>query len=492
MATILLVYSICVLDVSAAHRDSTSLNVVSRAEDPKQPPQLSAFDQFKVLKVTPQSDGELSRIKVFSNGKFCPQKAAGDPKGSCLLPDVHDDRTWFQFFYAASSNDSSIKKPIVSALKVNNSVIQPTLGDYQIDEGEGSGSFAIYYGCKRSGTARVRLVMNVTKSKSISMTWKKICGSGTNGFVSLTPIGLSDSGGKKAALESGPTQESTTVELGVKFPQTFIEFKKPYLVSSNEDVAVSLRGHVQSGSVSGMPKQFKIFYDCKSKTKSQITLTVGIPPWNNATLGWVKNCGGTAPSGLVVMSNKQAVYNQSGVASKFQVSDTTTLEAARSSGIFELDDNNSEMLFDIRNVGKTTFEVQGVGLTVSAPRVLAVVAESSNGVVFGQRRLMENKPLSIQSQQGTTLSLRCICLARGAAVVLVTLPIHGYKRVEFGFYKDCKKPHVIRHSGIFTTASSLLFIFSVLLIVGGVFGYRYYRNRTSGTAKYTLVRAVSS
>ncbi len=494
VAGLFLFYACCA--AVHAHRDwaesGGSLAVAGRAEQPKATTPPSAFDQFVILENAPQSDGSLKPTTLFAHGKFCPDKAATDPKGSCLLPDVHDDRTWFQFRYAARSNESAIAEPVVTVLKRNSSVIRPKLKEFRLDKEAGTGTFTVHYDCKRSGTSRLRLEMQVTKTKSISMTWKKICGSGVNGFVSLTPIGLSDSGNMKPPLESGPTQESTAVELGVKFPQTFIDFKKPYLTSSNKDVVVSLRGHVQSGSViTGKAKSFKIFYDCKAKTKAEITLTVAIPPWNNATLGWTKNCGGTAPSGLVVRSGNEAVFNQSGVASPFQVAETTSLDAARSANVFKLNAQQSLINFVIENVGKSNFEVQGVGLTVSAPNVLAVFAENANGIIFSQERLMENKPLTIPSKRSTTLSLRCICLARGAAVVLVTLPIHGYKRVEFGFYKDCERPQIYHHSGMFTTASGLLFIVCIFLVVGGVFGYRHYRNRTRGTAKYTLVRAVT-
>lgn len=466
----------------------TSLSITQRGKTVGEEKPPSTFDQFAITTVTPQTDG-LKRTKVLANGKFCPEKSGIDPKSSCVLPDVHTDRTWFQFTYASAAKDSSVTKPVITVVQItNNSVITPTVKDFNTTPEQGTGQFTVYYGCKTSGTAIIELKMKVTKTQGISMKWKKICGSGKNEFVTLTPMSLSSSGG---TLESGPTEETTTVNLGVKYPQTFIEFHKPYLTSSNKDVGVELRGHVQAGEVTSEPRAFKVFYTCKTQVKSEISLTVAIPPWSNVTLSWMKNCGGSTPSGLNVLSGNEAVFNESGVAKRYHVTDTTTIREAKSMSIYEMDTEHSAINFDIRNVGPADLELQGVGITVSNPDVLAVTAEDSKGLLFNEERLLENKNIKIPTHKSTKLSLSCICLTRGAAVVLITLPIQGYKRVEFGFYKKCLRPHTFHHSGVFTTAPSLLFIFVCLLIVGGVFAYRYYRTRTTGTAKYTLVRAVS-
>lgn len=438
---------------------------------------------FELNRFGSRKGGPLMEHKVFSKEKpVCPE---GKDTSACFVDGKYIDRASFTFKFRAYDNASTIAAPNVSVKEKG--ALEAQVKDFVMSKKDGTGSFFVRYGCQKANTtATVTLSMQISAKHEAKVTWSKVCGGGKNEHLTISSSDLV----MKPPLilpEAGPMQVSTVIELKTGFPQLSLDFKKPYLVSKSADIGVKLRATLNEDTLSIKPKQFVVIYDCKTKTRGVISLTMAIPPWNNATLSWTKDCGGGHPDKLLVELGDQVVVNSTGVAQAFNVSEDTTLRSAADGIIYNLDVSRSKLDFVITNQDSMAYHIQGATTTVLEPEVLAVVSKS-DWWSFGKSYLQGDKEHVLEPNEYVHMKIDMVCLTKGSAVVLVTLPILQYRNVEFGFWKECERPHVFHHSGVMRTATSLEVLFAVALVVAAVCGYRaYLRGRDNSGGKYEQV-----
>lgn len=451
--------------------------------------ETTAAAAFELTRLLPQENGVLKTEVFFAKGQaVC---ADGAKESACHADGKYSDRVAFRFKYDAYNNASNITVPHVTVKEKG--VLAAKMKEWEHVEEDGSGSFSLVYNClKPKATATLTLSMEITAGHAAAkVTWTKTCGGGKNEHLTISSDDLV---AKSPGLlpEAGPMQVSTDIEMKSGFPQVSLDFGKPVLVSKNPDIGVKLRVTLNKDTLSVSPKQFIVIYDCKTKTRGVVSLTVPIPPWHDAALSWTKDCGGGHPDKLLVELGDQVVVNGTGVAPAFNISETTTLRSAVDANIHNLDVTQSKLDFVITNKDSVAYHIQGATTTVLNPDILAVVSRSDWGS-FGKSYLTGDKEFVLQPLAFVHMKIDMVCLAKGSAVVLVTLPVLQYRNVEFGFYKDCERPHVFHHSGFLRTASSLELLLAVVLVVAAIVGYRVYRRRREqGGGKYEQVSAAAA
>lgn len=459
----------------------------------------TASDTFKfdLIALLPQNDGTFKSTKLVENGKVlavkCAQNSANTELGSCLNISMYADRTSFEFkFDESDAKNISISKPVVSSSMPG--LVKPEILGYSISKRELMRTFEVRYHCNGNASTTIQMSMQIA-NKNVTVSWGKKCGVGFNQYVSLTSkelqsgTELNDSN-LKLLQEVGPMETSTSIELKTQFPQVSADFLAPYLVSENKDIGARLRGTVTGGTAGLSPTKIKVIYQCQTASKGNLKLTVAVPPWNNVTVSWTKNCGGQDPTNLVIMNGKKAVWDNIGLHRQFAVSENSTVDSSENAGVLEVDSEQHYLDFGITNMGSDNMKIESPILTVKQGNVLAVRTDDSWSLFEGARITEGNREeVVLAPKKKVNLRLHLVCLKRGTVVVLVTLGVLRYKHVEFGFVKECTRPHVYHHSGFMRTAGSLE-IFSFVVLAGIIYAaYRMYRTRATNTTKYAQVQA---
>lgn len=470
-----------------------------------------AFLNFSLLQVvendSDQSDA-FQMVPVFEQGAFVGPFAQAptssnlnDVSGSNYEHWYSDgpymDRVAFQFRYLSDVKGYSIGKPEIKVR--DGSTIVPSVEEYRNDPQNGIGSFTILYRCKSEGDEKsiMSFHIQITANHAIDTAWKKICGRGRFehmefGFTTHDHrTALFNSDGtfgteEKKRLEIGPLETSTELTVKLVSPAQNLEFLDPFVVSDSEDVSVSLRGTVSGASFSSdVSTKFAVLYECRTTTTANIKFSVAIPPWQNVSTSWRKDCGGSRSQALLIGTGGPSSFDvmQDGeLNSLYNVSaESSSDEAMRDSKI--IPGNTDTMTFSVTNSDDTSdIEIQTISMTMSDPDILTTVVEPS---AFGGD--IRASGARVERRKSRSLRLHFFCKKAGSSVVLVTLPTLRYRNVEFGFVKECNEPKVHHHSGFLNTASSLMGAILFVAIVGGIGLWIYLRRRSE--AKYRSVPA---
>lgn len=490
--SILLLHLVCfarfVRSNPITQTERVSYTIRTESEEAK-----STFKKFKLTANLPQKE-TWKKIKLFADGKsLCTEKSPKIEADTCDIAGVYADRTVFQFEFDAIGANSSVGKPVVKSERPGR--IKPEVVLFTKDNEDESGGFTVRYSCKNKAKAKIWLVMKVTDFKNVTISWQKTCGDGVNKYISISSSNLrtsetteNPSSSALLPLEAGPMQRMTTVNMRTMFPQTSIEFKAPYVVSENKNISVSLRSTLKGNTLGISNTTITVIYVCKTFASGKISLTVAVPPWKNVTLSWTKNCGGQHPKQITITTGNEAVLDARGVGSKFNVTAKTMDSSVEDPSIFHVDATQSSLEFSLKNTGVDDLHVEGLTMTVSTPDVLAARTSKRWGF-FREKYFDQEDTVILKPNEPINLRVRLICLSRGTVSVLVTLPLARYKKVEFGFVKDCTRPHVFRHSGFLRTAGSLEMVMLIVLVGLIYAAYKIYRNRAANSARYTQVRA---
>lgn len=420
--------------------------------------------------------------------------AVGEP---CLAEGVYADRMSFQMVLSRQVFDHLNSG--TPAVTVSGGNAHPALDHWNLDPEGLTGAFTILYRCA-AGTpgavSTIGLAFGLSPSVVVRLRWVKRCGGGPNTLVDLryadddgqeVPFGGTDVAGATIKPTTiGPMESATRVMLHLRSPAQTLDYAVPTVTSSDSSIlGVELRGGpvVTAGTLSAdAPAELRVLYTCTRSGEAAVSLRLRVPPWDDLTAMWKKDCGGGAPPGLDVrlvagggVPSDALVMEGGAVQSAFAVDENTSTPATSTgSGIYHtLPAAATEATFVLTNNG-AHLHLASVALTVADPHVLiaSVEAPSSRGPagLFGVRGPPYLGPSGVVLERGDAarLKVRLVCVRAGPATVLVTLPSMAYAHVEWGFIKVCDAPtRSVRGGGVILTAGGVAKTLVVLVALGG-------------------------
>lgn len=424
---------------------------------------------------------------------------ASAARDSCLAEGVYADRMSFQMVLSRQVFDHLNSG--VPEVTVSGGNAHPALDHWNLDPEGLTGAFTILYRCA-AGTpgavSTIGLAFGLSPTVVVRLRWVKRCGGGPNTLVDLryadddgkeVPFGGTGVAGADTNVTTiGPMESATRVMLHLRSPAQTLDYAVPTVTSSDGSVlGVELRGGpvVTAGTLSAdAPAELRVLYTCARPGEAAVSLRLRIPPWDDITALWKKDCGGGAPPGLDVrlvagdgVPADALVMEGGAVQSAFAVNENTSTPAAGAgSGAYHtLPAAATEATFVLTNNGGH-LHLASVALTVADPHVLiaSVEAPSSRGPAgfFGMGGLPYLGPSGVVLERGDAarLKVRLVCIRAGPATVLVTLPSMAYAHVEWGFVKVCDAPtRIVRGGGGLRTAGGVAktLVFLIALAGGG-------------------------
>lgn len=420
--------------------------------------------------------------------------AAGE---DCLAEGVYADRMSFQMVLSRQVFDHLNSG--TPAVTVSGGNAHPALDHWNLDPEGLTGAFTILYRCAAGTPGAVSIIglaFGLSPSVVVRLRWVKRCGGGPNTLVDLryadddgqeVPFGETGvAGGATNLTTIGPMESATRVMLHLRSPAQTLDYAVPTVTSSDSSIlGVELRGGpvVTAGTLSAdAPAELRVLYTCARSGEAGVSLRLRIPPWDDITAMWKKDCGGGAPPGLdirLVVGGgvpADALVMEGGVVqSAFAVDENTSTPASvvGSGAYHTFPAAVTEVSFVLTNNG-AHLHLASVALTVADPHVLfaSVEAPSSRGSTgfLGLGGLPYLGPSGVVLERGDAarLKVRLVCIRAGPATVLVTLPSMAYAHVEWGFVKVCDAPTLsVQGGGGLRTAGGVAKMLAVLVILGG-------------------------
>lgn len=474
-----------------------------------------AFRSFKLIQLVESDTADAFHDEtIFENGNLTGTFAKSPLKSSLSELDGANDDEWFnesvysdrlslRFTFDPDSEEYKISKPMISVAVP--SAIDPIIKTFRIEQTNDMGFITILYQCNPGAgeKARIGMTMQITEKYKFDASWTKSCGKGRFeklefGFIahdeSISYFNEDGTYGKEEQkpLEVGPTDTSTALSMKLVPPAHTLDFMDPVLSSDSEDVVVSLRGTVAKGTLqSDTDTKFSILYECKATTKAKISFTVGIPPWENVTATWRKDCGGSRSQALLIGTSGVDSYEvmQDGeLSSRYNVTESTQLDDVTGS-IEEIPGDADSKRFYLTNSDLTSdVQIQTISTTMSNPDVLTTLVKTPS---FTSGSFIPARGDTLQREETKSLYLHFICKQAGKSLVLITLPVLRYKNIEFGFIKECFEPKIYHHSGFLQTAGSIMGSLIALFVLAGI-GSLICMRRRAGGAKYSPVSTNDS
>lgn len=462
-----------------------------------------AFEEFSLYyleEVTEDVDEAFRSVLVFNNGSLVGPFAnnpsniskatsQSDDKSSWFTESTVRDRIAFQFHYDPDYLYIFREPDLATSA---DSRIQPELTDFQVNTESGTGSFNIIYYCAmdKPGQAIISIHFLVTESHSVRTAWVKECGQGRfehmrfgflnhqGDLVEFNADGTYGSDERKT-LEVGPMDTTTDLVAGLNPPATNLDFQTPYVTSDNDEVFVMLRSTVRAGRFSSdVDTKFTILHECDRKSVANIRFTAAIPPWDNLTATWRKDCGGSVSQSLLVGTEGEDSYDviqEGNLLPEYKVTESTTVDNVDSKVKF-VPVSERSIKFYLTNADDTSdIHFQTITTTLSDPDVLnAYVGTDGTSGLNANGGILERDSVR-------TLLILFVCKQAGKSVVLITLPSVRYATAEFGFVKECDgAPMTYTHSGFLSTAGSLLDVILVLAVISGIALCVYAAKKKSG------------
>lgn len=461
------------------------------------------------------SDSDADALSVVTNGTvlttFADCSAESKSNSSaCYEAGATIDRAIFRFYFVWGPNETNKyapdSTPVVSA--VGGRAV-PQVVRRQYDPKTSAGSIMVKYMCSapsKSGddanaTSYVTLRIPLSSTTGVNLVWKKVCGSGVLEHVDFGYVdhdknivvfhGDGTHGeNKDVGMEVSPHDLSTQLSLRLKPPMQALDFLPPYVISSAPDQAVvSVRGAREGGTLmldSDIETEVSVMYECKASVSAQIYVSIGIPPWNNLTASWTKDCGGKMPKSLLIGTKVAPSYDvmQDGeLEPSYNVTGLTAPWEARSKGIKILDSSSHSAMFYLTNIDDASeIQIQSVTVTLLPSDVMFPRLEDPGIPPLIGDGYIGRTGVTLKRRETKRLQIHFYCSKSGSVIVLVTLATLLFQNVEFGFLKDCVEGQVYHRSAI--TAGSLMtgILLAMVLSACMVVCYRARKNRQE-TAK---------
>lgn len=488
------------------------LDVNSSADDPLPLEQnmSKAFEEFQLYyleEVTDDIDEAFKPVLIFEKGSlvgpfeknpsnFTKSSLQSADKDGWFTESTVRDRIAFQFHF---DPDYLYLFRQLEVTGSDDSRIDPQVVDLQISNESGTGSFNIVYHCAmgKPGRSVISMQFLVTEGHRVTTAWLKECGQGRFehmmfGFLNhqgdIVQFNTDGTYGndERKTLEVGPMDSSIDLVAGINPPAANLDFLTPYVTSDNDEVYVTLRSTVRAGRFSSdVDTKFTILHECDRKSVANIRFTTAIPPWDNVTATWRKDCGGYVSQSLLVGTEGEDsfdVIQEGTILAEYKVTDSTTVDNVDNKVKF-ISVSEHSIKFYLTNADDTSdIHFQTITTTLSDPDVLsAYVGTDDTSSLNANGGILERDSVR-------TLLILFVCKQAGKSVVLITLPSVRYATAEFGFVKECDgAPMTYTHSGFLSTAGSLLDVILVLAFISGI-ALCVYTARKKNGARYQAVR----
>lgn len=457
--------------------------------------------------------GSTTTGTVYSSGSFvstfnsCTLETPVN-SSDCFIDDMYNDRLEFRitFQYDPSLIRAALdsRPPSISTPSFASSVASPEVIKARVNDDETTASIVVLYNCKADnhGVIPIRLLLhfgNNTDEDNLIIHWQKFCESGANskliyGYLSQSSSDSSTQqhqfGGDDAPLVVvNPSDVSTEFFLKLDVPGAQQAFLAPYITSSSENVAVTVRGSHPHGYVlQGLELvSFSVGYECARQDEATIDASIAIPPFKNISVSWKKDCGGNYASNLQVGSQEGGfdIVDDGQPTPRYMVA-IENIGTEHSEEHLHLPGNQSSWTFYLKNADDVSTASQHTAMHIG--RLSATVEQPD--VVFPQSPIVYawiaggwqvNQVSSFAMEAGDTLKvvMPLVCRRLGESRVLITVPVLGYKQLEFGVAKECTHVGKALHSGEFVFTVGRLFWGAVLVAIC-LLALAYVRRRRAG------------
>ena len=300
---------------------------------------------------------------------------------------------------------------------------------------------------RRADTSLIRLSMTVAKGSILELGWKKVCG---HGIHHALDYGIEMSSGGTRSLRSetnpdrvvvGPDATTTRVYLRTENGAGAPRFRRPFVTALDNGPEVG--AVVRSWETFETGAKFIVLYACNGRGRSGMKAMIALPPFDNVTMLWTKDCGGGVEPSLSVRSRS--------IGDKMLVEKGVTVSAftigAQPNKENTITRASQRLRFYVSKRDGVTIGVASVGSSddsITRPRVWI-------------ERIIDTTVVVIEAR----------CRKVGEAHITVTLPVQDRVPIEWAFYRRC----VMRHNTIGNTLSvvgGLVLIGAVLIILAKV------------------------
>lgn len=466
---------------------------------------------------------------------------------SCFQDSTYNDRLTFQI--TIDSNPATIKSALdsnpaeVKTASAASAIAAPVVKVIASDDQDDTVLIAVIYNCKSNDNGFVPVQLDLhfgtSPKDDLSIVWQKYCSNGVNdkmlyGYLTGDPdygtVQLHEFGQDNVALVVvGPSDVSTEFFLKLDEPGANQAFMAPFIRSDFADiVSVTVRGnHPKGGIIEGLSiTKFQIGYECLRRGEATIEATIAIPPFRNISAMWKKgkffpatphlpkriilralltrynshdlalyeDCGGNTATNLLVGTEENAydIVDNGEPTPQYMVG-IDNIGTDHSEQHKHLPGNQSDWVFFVKNgddqshpESDTALHVGRVTATVEKPAILFPFSPT-----VMEKSTMSWKQIVVSSyvlQAGSSLkvSMPLICRGIGESRVLITVPVLGYRELEFGIAKECARIGASRRSEQFVFTVNNVFWLSVVFVMCGL-AYIYVRSRRIKGTRYSPV-----
>lgn len=403
------------------------------------------------------------------NGKCIQTKNKKQCKKLHTFGEYQDAFTLEYTFDDASSFEFGV--PTVSS---NGGRANAMVTDFSTDVEERRGEIHIEHSCTRLTKSEIKtragkttgddisiisLKYVVAKDNVFEMSWRKICGYGEHEALDY---GIELSGGSARSLRYvgkgrnkspkiivAPDATSTRVYFraeggaGIpRFDDPFVKTEIPPRMKGNEDAVATVSTFVRGWEASDTGAKFVVLYGCSSRGRVDVRSTIALPPYNNVTMIWTKDCGGGLEPSLMIRNVAKKLNRQEG--GSIISNGVTGASFGRAS---QLARENSVQHSTIRMRFNVVIR-EGVNLGVAS------IESSDDGTVRPR----------VWIEDGSSVMVEASCKRIGEAHIYVTLPIQDRVPAEWAFYKRCNGPQNSPRN-LRVIAGALILISAVFLIL---------------------------
>lgn len=426
----------------------------------------------------------------------------------CFIDDMYNDRLEFRitFQYDPSLIRAALDSlpPSISTPSFASSLASPEIIKARVNEDETTASVIVLYNCKpdNHGVVPIRLLLhfgNDTDKDNLTIHWQKSCESGVNSKLVYGYLSQSSSDGSTQQHQFGgddaplvvvnPSDVSTEFFLKLDAPGAQQVFLAPYITSSSENVVLTVRGnHPQGYVLQGLQLvSFSVGYECSRQVEATIDASIAVPPFKNISVSWKKDCGGNYASNLQVGSQEGGfdIVDDGQPTPRYMVA-IENIGTEHSEEHLHLPGNQSVWTFYLKNADDTNTASQHTAMhigrlsaTVEQPDVLFPQSPVVYAWAAGGWQVNQVSPFSLEAGDTLKVVMPLICRSLGESRVLITVPVLGYKQLEFGVAKECTHVGQVLHSGEFVFTVGRLFWGAVLIAIC-LLALAYVRRRRTG------------
>jgi len=467
----------------------------SEGEGDDVPPEMSPeMQQYKLsvsmndaIGTSPELGGDQ---EIFEEGKLMGTWAtcmdSNFSESDCFVEDQYSDLLGMEFLF--EEGDYVLDEPTITA---TGGKAKPSIYEYVKDDMDGYGEFQVLYNCQ--GTSEdisvITMVVKVTTSESIKISWGKRCQTGANDRI---VFGYYDDDDVEHEFEGDNTLEvpendpATRLYLRMKEQPRHQSFETPiFNIADSKIVTASARG--VGGAVFSDASTIDVQYTCLKKGTTDVRVEIRIPPWDPLKATLKKSCSGKGNSGanagiFVKTADGGVPVVEEGAA----VNDYSTKAGDIFGGsppVIDVDKNSEVFIVTNANDGDEEVSIDSVSVSVEQTGVLYGRVMAKDATYMGVNGAI------ISPGDAYKLNVHFVCKAKGESRVVVSLVQYQYDNIEFAMTKKCLKPVRIKESGFLTTAGSVMAVLGFLALIGVcVGGYSFLKARR-GEVKYQPAEA---